>query len=75
MLIAGTFPDRDLPLTVGEVRAEDGSLVIGGYRLPCMQGTGAMMGAAVVVTDYLKLDPPQAVVAGDIGKGEGSRAI
>ncbi|MDY6918446.1 MAG: NAD(P)H-hydrate dehydratase [Chloroflexota bacterium] len=75
MLIAGTFPDRDLPLTVGEVRAEDGSLVIGGYRLPGAQGTGAMISAAAMVADYLKLDPPQAVVAGDIGEGKGSRAI
>ena len=75
MLIAGTFPDGNLPLTVGEVRTEDGHLVIQGRRLPCMQGSGAMMSAAVAVAEYLKLDPPQAVVAGDIGQGQGSRAI
>lgn len=75
MLIAGTFPDPDLPLTVGEVRVQDGCLLVDGRRLACMQGSGAMMGAALAVTEYLKLDPPQAVVAGDIGQGKGSRAI
>jgi NAD(P)H-hydrate repair Nnr-like enzyme with NAD(P)H-hydrate dehydratase domain len=75
MLIAGTIPDEGLPLTVGDVSIEDGYLVAHGYRFSCMQGTGAMISAAVAVTDYLKLDRPQVVIAGDIGKGEGSRAI
>lgn len=75
MLIAGTFPDTDLPLTVGEVRVEDGHLVVDGCRLPCMQGTGAMLSAAAAVARYLALAPPHAVVAGDIGEGTGSRAI
>ena len=74
-LIAGTFPYKDLPLTVGEVGAEDEFLVVDGYRLPCIQGTGAMISAALAVTDYLKLDRPQVVVAGDIGEGKGSREI
>jgi NAD(P)H-hydrate repair Nnr-like enzyme with NAD(P)H-hydrate dehydratase domain len=75
MLLAGTFPDPDLPLTIGEIRTEGESLVVDGQRLARMQGSGAMMSAALAVTDYLKLDPPQAVVAGDIGQGKGSRAI
>jgi len=74
-LIAGTFPDKDLPLTVGGVRAEGESLVVDSYRLPCIQGTAAMISAALAVTKYLKLDPPQAVIAGDIGQGKGSRQI
>lgn len=75
MLIAGTFPYKDLPLTVGEVSAEGESLVVDGHRLLPIQGTGAMLGAALAVTDYLKLGRPQAVIAGDIGEGKGSRAI
>ena len=75
MLIAGTFPYRDLPLTVGAVSAEGESLVVNGRRLPCIQGTGAMVMAALAVTEYLKLDQPQVVIAGDIGEGKGSRAI
>jgi NAD(P)H-hydrate repair Nnr-like enzyme with NAD(P)H-hydrate dehydratase domain len=34
-----------------------------------------MLGAALSVTRYLKLDPPRAVLAGDIGRGDGTRAI
>ena len=75
MLIAGTIPDEGVPLTVGDVSIEDNYLAVPGYRFPCMQGTGAMISAVLAVTDYLKLDRPQVVIAGDIGKGKGSRAI
>jgi NAD(P)H-hydrate repair Nnr-like enzyme with NAD(P)H-hydrate dehydratase domain len=40
-----------------------------------MQGSGAMISAALAVTRYLKLDAPRVLVAGDIGDGAGSRAI
>jgi len=75
MLIAGTVPIKDLPLTLGEVRGDGEFLVIDNYCIPCTQGTGAMMGAALATADYLKLEPPQALVAGDIGEGKGSRKI
>ena len=75
MLLAGTVPLGGLPLVVGEVGVEGGFLVADGHRIPCTQGTGAMVSAAVAVTEYLKLDPPQIVVAGDTGQGNGSRAI
>lgn len=75
MLVAGTFPDKDLPLTVGMATVEGEGLAVAGRSLRCMQGTGAMLRAALVVTDYLKLDAPHAVVAGDVGDGKGSRAI
>ena len=75
MLLAGTFPNPDLPLTIAEVRADGESLVVDSQRLARMQGSGAMMSAALAATQYLKLDPPQAVIAGDIGQGKGSRAI
>ena len=75
ILLAGTVPLKDLPLVAGEVRAEDGFLVTGGHRIPCTQGTGAMISAALAVTEYLKIDSPQIVVAGDIGQGKGSREI
>ena len=75
MLIAGTIPIKGMPLTTGTVRGEDDFLVINGYRIPCAQGTGAMISAALATTNYLNLDRPQVVVAGDVGQGEGSRLI
>ncbi|GAI39624.1 unnamed protein product, partial [marine sediment metagenome] len=75
MLLAGTVPLNDLPLIVDEVRAEEEFLIADGHRIPCTQGTGAMVSAALAVTEYLKLESPQIVVAGDVGQGKGSRAI
>ena len=75
MIIAGTVPDREMPLTVGKVNADGDWLVIDNRRFPRMQGTGAMVSAALSVCDYLKLERPIVVVAGDIGEGKGSRAI
>jgi NAD(P)H-hydrate repair Nnr-like enzyme with NAD(P)H-hydrate dehydratase domain len=75
MLIAGTVPIKDMPLTFGAVGAEGGLLMAGGQRIPCTQGTGAMVSAALTTTVYLKLEPPQVLLAGDIGQGQGSRAI
>lgn len=75
ILIAGTVPDRNMPLTVGEIGLDGEYLSVDKQRFPCMQGTGAMVSAALTVTDYLKLKRPTVVVAGDVGEGEGSRAI
>lgn len=75
MLLAGTVPFKELPLTLGKARAEEESLVVNDCRIPCTQGTGAMIYAALTTTDYLKLEPPQVLVAGDTGQGQGSRAI
>lgn len=75
MLIAGTVPIEDMPLTLGEVSAEGDYLLVDGQGIPCTQGTGAMVSAALKTTDYLKLEAPQVLVAGDIGQGKGSRRI
>jgi NAD(P)H-hydrate repair Nnr-like enzyme with NAD(P)H-hydrate dehydratase domain len=75
ILIAGTVPIKDMPLTFGEVRAEGDFLAVGGQRIPCTQGTGAMISAALATTDYLKLEAPHVLLAGDIGQGKGSRDI
>ncbi|MFC1866319.1 sugar kinase, partial [Chloroflexota bacterium] len=75
MLIVGTIPNKDLPLTVGSVMLEGEFLEADGQRLPRIQGTGAMISAALTVTNYLKLEPPHILVAGDIGDGMGTREI
>jgi len=73
LLIAGTIPVKDLPLTMGKVGIDGEFLVINGHRIPCTQGTGAMISAALTTTNYLKLEAPQALVVGDLGQGKGSR--
>ncbi|MFC1986276.1 NAD(P)H-hydrate dehydratase [Chloroflexota bacterium] len=75
LLIAGTLPFKDLPLTLGKASREGNFLVIDGHLIPHTQGTGAMIGAALATTEYLKLEAPQVLVAGDSGQGTGSREI
>ena len=75
MLIAGTVPRKDLPLVMGTVRTEEDCLLVSGHRILRTQGTGAMVGAALATTEYLKLEAPHALLAGDIGQGKGSREI
>ena len=75
MLIAGTVPISDMPLILGEIAADGDCLVIEGRPIPCTQGTGAMLSAALTATGYLKLAPPHALLVGDIGKGKGSREL
>ena len=65
MLIAGTIPIKDLPLTMAKVRAEEEFLIADGHHIPCTQGTGAMISAALTTTDYLNLEAPQVLVAGE----------
>ena len=75
LLIAGTVPVNNMPLTTGEVEADGEFLIINGRRIPCAQGTGAMVSAALATTKYLGLEPPQVLLSGDTGKGKGSRDI
>ena len=67
MLIVGTVPNKDLPLIMGPVSLEGEFLIAAGRRFACTQGTGALITAALVTTNYLKLEPPHVLVIGDIG--------
>jgi len=75
MLIAGTIPSKDIPLTIGSVAADGDFLTVNRQRLPRIQGTGAMISAALKITEYFELAPPQALIVGDIGNGRGSREM
>lgn len=75
MLIAGTVPVRDMPLVMGRVAQEGDSLIVEGREIPCTQGTGAMIGAALATTNHLGLDAPHVLLVGDIGEGRGSREL
>jgi NAD(P)H-hydrate repair Nnr-like enzyme with NAD(P)H-hydrate dehydratase domain len=75
MLIVGTVPLKDLPLTTGKASAEGDYLAVNRHHIPCTQGTAAMITAALITTEYLKLEAPQALVVGDTGKGNGSREM
>ena len=75
MLISGTIPIKDLPLTMGEAKFEGESLSLNDFRIPCTQGTAALISATLATTDYLKIDPPKVLLVGDNGEGKGSRLL
>jgi len=76
LFVVATYPVSGGPVLEGPVTLEpDGSLVIDGTRVPTSQGTSAMLGAACQVTKHLGTPPPHALVAGDIGRGDGTRAV
>jgi len=75
MLISGTVPIEDFPLTLGEARFGGESLSLNDFKIPCTQGTTALISAALAATDYLKLEPPQVLLVGDNGEGRGSRLL
>ena len=75
LLIAGIIPLTDLPLVTGRVSSEKNQLKVAGHYLPGGQGTAAMVSAALEVTQYLGVEEPHVVLAGDTGSGEGSRLV
>jgi len=71
-----TYPVSDGPVLSGSVGIEaDRTLTIDGARIPASQGTSAMLGAACQVAAHLGVPAPHALVAGDVGRGEGTRAV
>lgn len=75
ILIAGTVPAPELDLVQGRVVRVGKALQVADYVFPCGQGTGAMIGAALAATTALGLEPPYAVLAGDTGRGQGTRRL
>ncbi len=75
LLLVGSVPVDKLPLIKGPVDFSTKGIEIGGTKLPINRGNEAMMTAACQVCKLLGLDKPIGLVAGDIGKREGSEAI
>lgn len=75
LLICGTVPADDLPLTMGEVFFDGGNIVIGDRKVPCTQGTAALVSAACATAATAGTRMPNALIAGDDGTGRGSRQI
>jgi hypothetical protein len=75
LLLAGTMPIPDMPLTFGACMYGDNKLTIGDYPLTdnyVTLGTAAMISASSATCQALGIEGPHAVVAGDIGGGDGT---
>ncbi len=75
LLLAGSVPVEHLPLLIGPIEITDNGIEIKGQELPMNRGNEAMMSAACLICREYGIDAPIGMVAGDIGKREGSVAI
>ncbi len=74
-LIVGTLADPDVPAAEGPFDCRDGRLIWNGRELAPERGTAALMAAYALAAQVLGLPPGRAVLAGDDGRGDGSRAV
>lgn len=74
-LIVGTVPREDFPLYEGPCRLHNGHLDLHGRTLSIARGTPALLAAACIISHALGIEPPGTLLAGDIGRGDGSVRI
>ncbi|MFH0825023.1 MAG: NAD(P)H-hydrate dehydratase [Pseudomonadota bacterium] len=74
-MIVGTVPYEGFPRTLEECRLTNGKVYLGRESVPMLRGTPALIGAACLVAEALGLEKPVALVAGDIGRGDGSGQV
>ena len=75
LAVVGTVPDLNFPLTHGQVRLVDHQLRINDLNIPINRGTPALLAAAVKASETINGPRIYAFLVGDIGKGDGSRAL
>ncbi len=74
-LIVGTVPQRDFPLIHHTAVIHGGTLSVEGRSVPIARGTPALVAAACLICRELGVIPPDVLLCGDIGDGDGSRKI
>ncbi len=75
LAVVGTVPDERLPVIDGDVSLIDSAVLIKGNKIPIGRGTAALLAAAIKVKDFFGKPQPYAFLAGDTGKGKGSKAL
>ncbi|MGE4265700.1 MAG: sugar kinase, partial [Desulfovibrio sp.] len=76
-IIVGTVPDEGYGLLHGPCALDAAGLVenglsVDGVAVPVRRGTPALLAAACAACAALGVEPPQALLAGDAGRGQGS---
>lgn len=81
-IIAGSLPDPDFALCApreddspSAVFRDDRLLLRDGRSVPVERGSAALAASCVAACAALRLPPPELALAGDIGAGDGSRAL
>lgn len=75
LAVIGTVPEKDFPLIEGEAYLRGEHLHVGDQTIAINRGTPALLAAATITAQALGLSVPYAYLAGDIGRGHGSRLL
>ncbi|MDY0305995.1 MAG: NAD(P)H-hydrate dehydratase [Desulfovibrionaceae bacterium] len=75
LAVIGTLPEPGAPLLTGPAAWDGGPLSVAGTAVDVARGTPALLAAASATALALGRSAPHAVLAGDIGRGDGSRAV
>ncbi|WP_319582605.1 NAD(P)H-hydrate dehydratase [uncultured Pseudodesulfovibrio sp.] len=75
LFVVGTIPDPTVPVQDALAEVAGNVLTVGGRSLPPDRGTPALLAAAAIACDFLGANPPHALLVGDEGLGNGSRAL
>ena len=75
LCILGTVPDAEFPLVAGPVSLKDGQLRVAERTVEINRGTPALVGSVLAAGTVLTLPPVEVWLAGDIGRGDGSRKL
>jgi hypothetical protein len=75
LAIVGTVPQADYPLVAGVVHFAGDLISLAGHQAPVNRGTPALLAAALKVSEVLGRPQVWGYLVGDIGRGEGSRAL
>ncbi len=73
--VIGTVPDESFPLTCSRIHLSGRKLVAETHPVPVNRGTPALLASAAKVCEFFGSDMPVAILAGDIGRGGGSRKL
>ncbi len=75
LAVIGTVPVKGFPLLAGQVRLEGENIRLEGETVSVGRGTAALLAAACRTAEVLGQPAPHAYLAGDIGRGDGSRRV
>ncbi|MCA1960100.1 MAG: sugar kinase [Desulfomonile sp.] len=74
-LIVGTIPYEGFPLVEASCALTKDSVRLGDRAVRVVRGTAALAAAACLTVEVLGIQPPTVLLAGDIGRGDGSTSV
>lgn len=75
LAVIGTVPDDAFPVVHGPVSVSGHCVRVRGHAIDINRGTAALLASAAMVCLHAGQHPPEAFLAGDTGRGYGSRDL